>query len=65
MKLLAEKLKDLSEEQIVELAKELIGHKIGLTINHKPVIHPNADPLCAPGYYYDRETNRCILDIGG
>lgn len=23
-----------------------------------------SDPLCPPGYYYDKPSNSCILDVG-
>lgn len=64
---LAEDLKNLTHEEIVKLAKLLKDEKIGLTIGHKPVIHLDTSPIpntCATGYYYDTETQRCILNVG-
>lgn len=51
MKELAEKLKELSPEQIKQLSQEL--HQSSVVVSQ-----------CPQGYYYDSTTQSCILDAG-
>lgn len=30
----------------------------------KPLIKAATDPYCPPGYYWDKEKQQCVLDVG-
>lgn len=68
---IANRLKELGIEEIKKLAAILeddVETALGLHIDGKPIIasiQPSSvSPTCDPGYYWDAETARCILNVG-
>lgn len=65
-------LKSLTIDEIKKLAillEQDVETKLGLSHNGKSVAVLSTPtpppPPCGPGYYWDVETQSCILDIGG